>query len=79
MEKEKQAYFAGKYFDTVDEMLEYSSKFPDMPLDLEWYRDFLDMRFREAEHTAQIWQSQRQVFTNRHAILVLKEALWGWN
>jgi len=42
-------YCKGKFFDTFDEMMEYNKKWPDSPLDLAHYREFLDQRFKEAE------------------------------
>lgn len=65
---EKTAYYAGKYFDTVEEMLAYSEKWPNEPLDLIEYREFLDQRWREAKINLQSGAS----LTNLHAYSLLR-------
>lgn len=42
-------YSRGKFFNTFEEMMEALKIWNDEPCDLEYYRQFLDERFREAE------------------------------
>jgi hypothetical protein len=65
---EKKAYLAGKYFNMAQEMLAYAEKWPDEPIDLIEYREFLDQRWREAKTNLEV----RGSLTNREAYSLLR-------
>ena len=50
----KDYFFHGKFFDTMEEMLDYARKWPESPVDLEWFKTFLDQRYQEAILNAQM-------------------------
>lgn len=67
--EEKEKFFAkGKYFDSFEELLEYERKWPEMQLDLQDFKNFLDQRYREAEMNLKF----RGTFTNKEAYLLLR-------
>lgn len=61
-------YIKGKFFQTFEEMMEYAKKWPDEPVDLNHYREFLDERFIEAQANA----AMNPNFTNRTAFELLR-------
>jgi hypothetical protein len=68
MTKEKEFYYHGKSFESMDEMVEYALSWPDLPVDLEDFRDFLEQRFKEAEMNV----AANPNFSNRTLYLLLR-------
>ena len=67
--KDKQCgYYQGKFFDTLQEMLEYANKWPDLPFDLQAYKVFLNMRLEEAITNSSI----NKTLTNRAVYRILR-------
>ena len=60
-------YWAGRYFNTVEEMDDYIKKWPNEQLDLEEYRKFLEQRWQEAKTNLEM----RGSLTNREAYALL--------
>lgn len=68
MTKTKEAYYKGKFFETLEEMAEYARKWPDEQIDLIQYREFLDMKWKEAKRNLEM----RGTLTNREAYMLLR-------
>lgn len=66
--EKKDFYLHGKYFDTFEEMMDFGGKWPDMPLDLDAFRRFLDQRYDEAKLNFELREGK---FTNRAAYYFL--------
>lgn len=67
MDKQK-CYSKGKFFDCLDELIEYEKIWPSSPADLEEYRRFLDQRFEEAKLNLEMNPS----FSNRDVFFLLR-------
>ncbi len=65
---EKNAYYAGKFFDSPEEMISYAENWPGKPLDLIEYREFLDQCWREAKINLKL----RGSLTNLEAYSLLR-------
>jgi len=66
-EKPNQCCYKGEWFDTAEETMEYAKKWPDLQVDLEKYRKFLDNRFEEAKMNLEM----RGSLTNRESYKLL--------
>lgn len=61
-------YVHAKHFDTLEEMTEYLQKWPDEPFDLNYYHEFLNDKFREAQLNVQV----NPAITNRTIFRLLR-------
>lgn len=71
IDENTKVYFNGKQFMSLIEAIEYERKWPEMPLDLEQFKKFLELRFHEAETNSSI----NPYFTNRMMYELLKMSL----
>jgi hypothetical protein len=68
MNKQKY-YYHGKFFDTFEEMVDYAKAFPEMPFDIEYFKQFLNDRYKEAEMNNELKES----VTNRFVFKLLRK------
>jgi len=65
---EKKAFYQGKYFESVEEMLKYRKQWPYEQVDLNAYEEFLKQRLGEAKINLEL----RGSFTNLEAYRLLR-------
>ena len=66
---EKKPFFSkGKFFDSFEEMVDYRKKWPDMPLDIEWFKE----EMRGIINCIELNKECNPGFTNRQAWGVLR-------
>jgi hypothetical protein len=61
-------YYQGRFFPDREGFLDFVKDWPDLPVDLEQYRKFLDDRYREVEMNVAAHNGD---FTNRHAYFLM--------
>jgi hypothetical protein len=63
----------GKYFDTVEEMVEYADIWPTLPANIEFFKSFLETRLEELE----INLMMNPDMTNEEAFELLRICMGG--
>lgn len=61
------AFYKGKSFKTVEEMVEYAKSWPDLPADLEYWQEFFKDRLMEIIMNSNTTEN----FTNKMAQILL--------